>query len=140
LGDWHLQTDVCELLYCDRKGISCHPSTAYGASPCIMYVILPVSFIYEISDQYLLQAPITVQGCHGKLSSSWAAPDLSFAEQYIGFDLNLEIRKRAENLIRDALNQYLEHRRLSGSSVVSESSENEAKGVHSIICLSIDQN
>ncbi|KAF9052171.1 hypothetical protein BDP27DRAFT_1433895 [Rhodocollybia butyracea] len=57
--------------------------------------------------------PITVQGSDGKLSSPWAAPDLSFAEQYVGFDLNLEVRECTEKFIRGALCRYAEHRSLS---------------------------
>ncbi|KAF9059521.1 hypothetical protein BDP27DRAFT_1431232 [Rhodocollybia butyracea] len=71
---------------------------------------LKASYLHNLS---LLQDPITVQGCHGKPYASWAAPDLSFAEHYVGFDLNLKVRRWAEQFIRDALCQHMEYRRLS---------------------------
>ncbi|KAF9073678.1 hypothetical protein BDP27DRAFT_1416765 [Rhodocollybia butyracea] len=46
------------------------------------------------------EAPIAVPGCQGKPYSSRAVPDLSFAEQYIGFNLNLKVRQCVEHFIQ----------------------------------------
>ncbi|KAG5640968.1 hypothetical protein DXG03_006480 [Asterophora parasitica] len=56
-----------------------------------------------------------VQGTHGKLYRPWVAPDLTFATTHLGFDLNAEIRQSSEDLLKSALTEYAEHRRLGSA-------------------------
>ncbi|KAE9383171.1 hypothetical protein BT96DRAFT_929973 [Gymnopus androsaceus JB14] len=66
--------------------------------------------------------PSAVHGCHGKLYQGWAAPNLSFEQ--LDFNLNGEVRIRAENLLLASLKVHVAQRRLSDSSI-SASSDKE---------------
>jgi hypothetical protein len=57
----------------------------------------------------------------------WVAPDLSFATQILGFDLDSAMRSGAEEYIRDTLSKYVEQR-----SVGSVSSRMELEGMSHI--------
>jgi hypothetical protein len=63
----------------------------------------------------------------------WVAPDLSFATQILGFDLDSAMRSGAEEYIRDTLSKYVEQRSLSDGSVGSAiSSRMELEGMSRI--------
>ncbi|KAF9059522.1 hypothetical protein BDP27DRAFT_1431233 [Rhodocollybia butyracea] len=92
-----------------------HPYWVIGVSKltCISCYTLIRKAFPAVLGQHIDHglAPITLQDCHGKLYSSWAAPDLSFAEPYVQFDLNSEVRMRAEHFIRTSLLEYVQRSR-----------------------------
>ncbi|KAJ7931710.1 hypothetical protein B0H13DRAFT_2524663 [Mycena leptocephala] len=84
---------------------------------------------YAMLAKAFPKAPFTIQGSHGKMHRPWVAPDLSFATQILGFDLDSAMRSGAEEYIRDTLSNYVEQRSLSDGSVGSAiSSRMELEG------------
>ncbi|KAG5642840.1 hypothetical protein DXG03_002046 [Asterophora parasitica] len=78
---------------------------------------------WAIGVSKLMCRRFAVQGTHGKMDRPWVAPDLTFATTHLGFDLNAEIRQSSEDLLKSALTEYAENRRLSDSSIESAASD-----------------
>ncbi|KAJ7665229.1 hypothetical protein DFH06DRAFT_1186818 [Mycena polygramma] len=66
--------------------------------------------------------PFSVQGTHGKMCKPWVAPDLSFANAQLHFDLNGEIRQYSTDSLMNRLERYAKKRRYPDSEGMSTAS------------------